>query len=402
MNTNLRKKGEIVSLSENNFSKSSDTSLNKFLLAKRYIAQRYLLRFNEVSLDFEWKIKNSDEPFQLMNEYNIFVELQENGLNLSFNNLMALLKSDYVERYDPISSYFEELPTWDGDDHIGNLANHIKATHAEAFTHHFRKWLVRAVACALLPNYFNKQMFVLVGEAQNTGKSTFCRFLCPPALDRYIAENISTDKDSRIALAKNFIINQDELETMTRVDINGLKSLMSKDKVNDRIPYDRKVSIMPRRCSFIGSTNQYEFLSDESGSVRWLCFEITGIDWDYSKRVDINKVYAQAYHLFRSKDFDYEMTREEIQENNRRNRVYFIPTMEQVLVEKYFIPSEERSDKYFFQPRMVVDRLLELTDGKVKITPVGIGKALRHFGFERAKHPRYQVYGYYLKSRNDK
>lgn len=374
---------------------ADESRLNKFILAKRYLSKNYFIRFNEVSLDFEYKPKNSDDPFKILNENNIFVELQEKGLSISLTNLMAILKSDFVERYDPITSYFENLPPWDGADHIELLANHVKAKNQKEFNHHFRKWLVRAVACATLPKYFNKQMLVFIGDEQNTGKTTYCRFLCPPNLSNYISENISIDKDSRIALAKNFLINQDELETMTKGNINGLKSLMSKDKVNDRLPYDRKNSVLPRRCSFIASTNQFEFLSDESGSVRWLCFEINGIDWNYSKCINIDKVYAQAYHLLRN-GLEYEMTIQEIKENNRRNRSYFIPTFEQVLIEKYFKPCKERDDRNFYQPTQVVRKLIELTDSKTKITPVGIGKALKHLGFIREKHSRLQVYGYYI------
>ncbi|MFW5872095.1 MAG: VapE domain-containing protein [bacterium] len=383
-----------------NSAQADETRLNRFILAKRFLSQRYIIRFNEVSFDFEYKHKDSDDQFKVLNENNIYVEIQENGLNISLPNLMAILKSDFVKRYDPITSYFENLASWDGIDHIELLANHVKAKNQKIFNHHFRKWLVRAVACATAPNYFNKQMLVLIGDEQNTGKSTYCRFLCPPSLSNYIAENISIDKDSRIALAKNFLINQDELETMTKGDINGLKSLMSKDKVNDRLPYDRKNSILPRRCSFIASTNQFEFLSDETGSVRWLCFEISGIDWNYSKCINIDKVYAQAYHLLMSGNFEYEMTPQEIKENNRRNRSYFIPTFEQVLVEKYFKPCKEKDDRNFYQPTQVVRKLIELTDSKVKVTPVGIEKALKHLGFVREKHPRYQVYGYYIKINN--
>lgn len=45
--------------------------------------------------------------------------------------------------------------------------------------------------------------------------------------------------------------------------------------------------------SFIGSTSRATFLNDETGSVRWLCFELMGkIDFVYSKNVDIDKVWA--------------------------------------------------------------------------------------------------------------
>lgn len=377
-----------------------ENRLNKFTLAKKYLFKKFEIRFNEVSLDFEYREKGSSKEFIVLNENNIFIELQENGLNISINNLVALLRSDFVEKFDPILHYFENLPQWDGIDHIESLAKYVKARDQKAFNHHFKKWLVRSVACAVIPVFFNKQIFTFISSTQNTGKSTFCRFLCPLQLSKYITENISTDKDSRIAITKNFLVNQDELSTMTRVDINALKSMLSQPTINERLPYDRKNSILPRRCSFMASTNSIEFLSDETGSVRWLCFEIESIDWNYSKDINIDKVYAQAYHLLKSGAFEYEMSPKEIEENNKRNRSFFIPTLEQVMIEKFFIQSKEKNDNCFFQSTQVVSRILELTDGKVRITPVGIGKALNYLGYEREKNSKFQVYGYYIQEKN--
>ena len=62
------------------------------------------------------------------------------------------------------------------------------------------------------------------------------------------------------------------------------------------------------------------FLNDETGSVRWLCFELKGrIDFAYSKEVDINKVWSQAYHLdYSDHTFNAELFISDIQENEDR------------------------------------------------------------------------------------
>ena len=94
----------------------------------------------------------------------------------------------------------------------------------------------------------------MVHELQNSGKTTFIRFLCPPALKNYMTENISFDKDSLIALIENFIINLDELATFSKVEINSLKSILSKSFIKERHPFERKAKKLSRRASFIGST----------------------------------------------------------------------------------------------------------------------------------------------------
>jgi len=139
---------------------------------------------------------------------------------LSLSNWIALLKSDFVPQYDPLTDYFAHLPAWNGNPNIQRLASFVKTKDQAVWEKHLKKYLVLAVKCAIVPFYYNKQALLLVDPRQNSGKSTFCRFLCPPSLKDYIAEDITTDKDSRILLAKNIIIHLDELALLSKKDIN--------------------------------------------------------------------------------------------------------------------------------------------------------------------------------------
>ena len=367
---------------------------NKFHLAMEFIKENFEIRRNIVTMEFE--CREIDKPtFQNMNEFNIYVKMQMSGLNISLNNLVALLRSDIISSYNPFQQYFDGLPKWDGKtDDISFLANFIKTRDRERFNRHFKKWMVRVVACALDDSFFNKQAFILVHEKQNSGKSTFCRFLCPPALSDYIAENLSIDKDSRILLTRNLLINLDELSTLSKIEINSLKSLFSKDKINDRLPYDRRNSIIPRRCSFIGSTNQTEFLNDESGSVRWLCFIIDEIDWSYSQKVVMDNVYAQAYHLYKS-GFNCNLTADEIKENEEYNRQFQVVSSEKELINKFLSPASKEHHDKFMTATDILLHLTQTTESRVKLNIINIGKALKICGFERVKHGLDKVYGYY-------
>jgi len=361
-----------------------------------YILAKYEIRFNTVSLEIEYRLKENPGKFKLLNENTLFVELLIKGFSLSINTLYALLKSDFIISYDPFEEYFKNLSAWDGTDYIEKLANHIKTKDQIAFNNHFKKWIVRVVACALLPDYYNKQALILIGENQNTGKSTFCRFLCPPALSKYIAENISTDKDSRILLAKNLLINLDELALMGRSDLNSLKAYFSKTMINERLPWGRNATIILRRCSFIGSTNQNEFLADETGSVRWLCFEIDSIDWDYKTVIPIDKVYSQAYYLLKSGTFNYNMTGEEIRDNEKRNRDFQLSTPERELLRKYL--DNGTISKEFMTPTDIMQIINRSTGNQFGINHIQIGKALKMMGYKRIKQKG--IYGYNLADKN--
>jgi predicted P-loop ATPase len=249
----------------------------------------------------------------------------------------------------PFLQYFEALPEWDEcTDYVSHLCSFVKAKDRERFDHHLLKWLVRAVKTATMPDSYNKQAFVLVSNRQNSGKSTFCRFLCPKALSAYIAENIGTDKDSHVAITENFLINLDELSQAEKAEIKAFKSMFSKDKVKARLTYDKRASIHVRRASFLGSTDKWEFLTDENGSVRWLCMEIDYIDWNYSKEVDMDKVYSMVWHLAKDKEFVSELTRAEIEENDRVNKKFQVSSAESDLIDRFFEPAGEDDGGFFY------------------------------------------------------
>ena len=186
----------------------------------------YDLRFNEIMGVVEGRKKDEDE-FKILNENNIYIQLLSSGYRVSFSNLGALLNSEFVKPYNPFKAYFDALPPWtpEDPDHIEILANHVIALDQAQFNHHFKKMMVRTIACAIDDHVFNKHAFILVGGEQNTGKSTFCRYLVPNALNDYFTESIPNDKDGLISLCENFIINQDELSTLSRFELNHLKSL---------------------------------------------------------------------------------------------------------------------------------------------------------------------------------
>ena len=368
-----------------------------------YLTNHFNFRLNDITGAIEFS-KKENTDWEELKEYNVYRQLKLEGFVINLNELIYLLKSDFVDRFDPFLSYFEGLPVWDGcTDYIKQLCSYVKLRNAERFERHFKKWLVRAIRCALVDQYCNKNAIILVHDAQNSGKTTFIRFLCPPKLKDYMTENISFDKDSLIALIENFIINLDELATFTKVEINALKSILSKSFVKERHPFERKAKKLSRKASFIGSTNMTEFLTDPTGNVRWIPFEITGIDWSYSNDIDIDTVWAQAYALHKA-GFNCEVTAEEIKENETENRNFTVISLEMELIMKHYEPGTKADKDLFLTNGEIEIALRKETDGFVKISGNQLGKALRMLGFIRDN--RYQqgkefpIKAYYLKFRN--
>jgi predicted P-loop ATPase len=360
----------------------------------------YDLRLNQITNLVEGREKNQSD-FKPLNENDLFVQLLSCGYHISIGNLCALLNSQFVPVYNPFITYFKSLPVWDGKvDYIEKLACHVKAKDQRQFNLHFKKMLVRCIPGSVDDKYFNKHAFILVGSSQNTGKSTFCRGLCPSELSNYLSETIPNDKDGLISLCENFLINLDELSTLSKFELNHLKSLFSKDRVKVRHPFARKSQTDPRRASFIGSTNEATFLTDSTGSVRWLCFEIDSIDWNYSKVVEIDNIWSQAYTLYNS-GFKFQLTPEEIRENETRNQQFQQVTMEYDYINKYLSPGSEINNDAFWTPTEIRDHIISKSDHKADIKSLEkLGRALIQLGFirtpKRSPEKQYPVYGYYV------
>lgn len=357
---------------------------SNFFLIEKYLSERYDFRYNEVSNELEHRKKNESE-YTALKEDNIYRLLKLNNWKVSQADLSAILRSDFVPVHNPLERYFSSLPSVTGTENIDKLCTFIHTENPgdqERFNLHFKKMLVRSIACSL-DGVFNKHCLVFIG-AQGNGKTTFQRWLVPPRLKNYFTENFSTDKDSLIALSENFFIILDELATLHRSELTTLKSFFTKDKIKVRRPFAKKPEMTIRRANFIGSTNKYEFLSDETGSVRWLCFAIDKIDFTYSSEIKCDSIWAEAYSLYKNK-FMYQLSGDELSRNEDVNKEHQILSVEMELIQKHFAPARTESEaNCILTASEIMEYLTKDYDRILKnINIISIGKSLKFLGFKQ-------------------
>ena len=102
-------------------------------------------------------------------------------------------------------------------------------------------------------------------------------------------------KDFYMLLQGNTIVEFSEGETLSRGEIKQLKAVITTQYDKYRSPYERYVQTHPRRCVFAMTTNQTEYLKDETGNRRWLPVTTVGvanIEWLKQNR---DQLYAEAY-----------------------------------------------------------------------------------------------------------
>ncbi len=380
---------------------SSEFGYNEFPKVRKveiWLSKRWSFKFNNVTAQPEVSELGSSQLITV-NPDELYRQLSLSKFKFPLADIKSLIKSEFVKPYDPILEYFNSL-TWDGKDYISQLASYIKTDNDDDFwPKQFRKSLIRSINCGL-GRKENRIVMVLYGEKQETGKSTFIRFLSPFPDSRYFTESPiigGNQKDTEIRFSENFIYNIEELAGLSRIDINKLKADISKQSIKERRSYAAFETSAPRRCNFWASTNVKEFLYDDENT-RWLVFNINKISWDYKKEIDINKVWAQAWHLYQSGESG-ELDNEDRAIREHLNNDYRYTRTEEELLPRYFEFVEKGTGEF-----MSATEIAMYLNGKsphLKINHNNIGKTIKNiFNVEscQCKINGKNTRGYWVKS----
>ena len=377
--------------SEDDEDKPKPTQIDRLEL---FLSNKYVFRHNIVSgkLEFQYFGK---KKWNVMNDFienSMLRECLKGRIRTNLSSLRNLLYSDFCELFNPFEDYFFNLPTYDEKtDYITELANTITTTKQELWQQCFKKWLVAMVGCVLDEKVINHTVIVFSGK-QGLGKTTWVEKLVPKQLKEYLFSGTinPNNKDTLVQLAECMLINLDELENLNRSEIGSLKEIITKTQIRMRKAYGHNNETMPRRASFAGSVNTAQFLNDSTGSRRFLCFELEGIQYQHD--VDINLAFSQALFLFKS-GFRFWFDQEEIKSITENNEQYQLRSPEEELLLTWFEPCEKEKATHFLNASQIGAKLAEkakinLNDGTIN----KIGKALKKHNFIRLMRKGSPVY----------
>ena len=328
-----------------------------------YLSTHYEFRYNTVLGRTEYRSKN-DAHFSKVGRYEINTLRREIdndiGIITSSENLYSIIESSFSPRINPIQEYFKGLPLIDignsnrdcGNDvslslkAIPALASCVAVRNPDKWMPYLTKWLVAVVANAMDDRECrNHTCLVLTGE-QGKFKTTFLDLLCPPKLHgySYTGKIYPQEKDTLTYIGQNLIVNiDDQLKALNKRDENELKNLITCPMVKYRMPYDKYVEEYPHLASFVASVNGNDFLTDPTGSRRFLPFEVLSIDIERAEAFSMNNVYAEAKALLKS-GFRYWFDDDQIAELYRESEDFQVQTAEMELLLRCFEkPTEDES-----------------------------------------------------------
>ena len=334
-----------------------------------YLSTHYEFRYNTVLGRTEYRGKD-EAYFSKVGRYEINTlrrELDNDvGITTSSDNLYSIIESSFSPRINPIQEYFRQLPlvddigNYDGNNEnnkcfensslslktIPDLESCVVVRNSDKWLPYLTKWLVAVVANAMDDRECrNHTCLVLTGE-QGKFKTTFLDLLGPPALHgySYTGKIYPQEKDTLTYIGQNLIVNiDDQLKALNKRDENELKNLITCPMVKYRMPYDKYVEEHPHLASFVASVNGNDFLTDPTGSRRFLPFEVLSIDIEKAKRISMDNVYAEAKALLKS-GFRYWFDDDEIAELYRESEDFQVQTAEMELLLRCFEkPTEDES-----------------------------------------------------------
>ena len=212
----------------------------------------------------------------------------------------ALLGVVSAERlYHPVKEYLSSL-SWDGKERLDTLLiDYLGAedtTYVRAVT---RKTLVAAVARIYRPGTKFDSILVLNG-AQGIGKSTLFSKLG----GRWYSDSLSIsdmrDKTAPEKLQGYWILELGELAGIKKLDVETVKSFITRVDDKYRQSYGVTVESHPRSCVIVGTTNSDGgFLRDITGNRRFWPVCVTGASkyhaWELS---DVDQVWAEAIERY--------------------------------------------------------------------------------------------------------
>ena len=188
------------------------------------------------------------------------------------------------------------MPEWDGVERVDTLLiDYLGAEDTSYVRAVTRKTLLAAVARIYEPGIKYDSVLVLNGK-QGIGKSTLFSRLGGKWYSDSLAISDMKDKTAPEKLQGYWILELGELAGIKKMDVETVKSFITRVDDKYRPSYGRTVESHPRQCIIVGSTNSDGgFLRDITGNRRFWPVRVRGESkhkpWEIE---DVDQIWAEA------------------------------------------------------------------------------------------------------------
>ncbi len=249
---------------------------------------------------------------QIVSNFPPFIKVKK---DMVFDAIIAVANAN---KYDSAKDYITSL-SWDG---INRLDHWLTHTYGVADTAYHQavgsNWFKGMVKRIMQPGCKFDHVLVLEGP-QGTKKSTSLGIIGGAW---HVETTMSTDtKDFFQQFQGKAIIEFSEGEILGRTETKRLKAIITMQYDRFRPAYGRLPIDFPRRCVFAMTTNQEEYLKDESGNRRWLpvaCVITANVEWLSENR---EQLFAEAYARIQKGESIWEFPEDETRAMQESRRI---------------------------------------------------------------------------------
>lgn len=234
---------------------------------------------------------------------------------------------EHVAHLNPFDTAVEWLTNlqWDGTPRVDNFLRDYFSAADDAYTRAVALYMWTAMAGRVLDGGCKADMVpVLVGK-QGVGKSLgINRMVVAP--EHTTSINLMTrDDDLSRRMRGKLVIEIGELRGLHSRDMESIKEFITKTHEMWTPKYKEFDTSFPRRCVFIGTTNQEDFLADTTGNRRWLPVGVGKVATAAIER-DRLQLWAEAAALYQSGGIAYKGVETDaaraVQEHHRMGDVW--------------------------------------------------------------------------------
>ena len=212
-----------------------------------------------------------------------------------------------LKPHNPVADWIESRP-WDGVNRLPEIYGTL--TEKEGFPEPLKqillqKWLLSAVAAALMPRGFKARGVLTFQGLQGIGKTSWLMSLVPDMVLRNKVVKVDhhldpSNKDSVLGAIVHWLVEIGELDSSFRKDVARLKGFLTSDSDKVRRPYARTESEYPRKTVFFATVNESNFLVDSTGNTRWWTIPLEKIN--HMHDIDTQQLFAQLAVSFKQGD----------------------------------------------------------------------------------------------------
>jgi predicted P-loop ATPase len=376
---------------------------NKVAEVQEFLNDNYEIRIKEFDTSKSYMRSKTKHYIKPITFDAISLHLIEAGITVSDALLHKILRSpNHMTTYNPIEEYFAGLRgKYKGLSHIDLLMSHLtmreypgkrKFYYQERMYVYMKKWFVATAACAL-GIWHNDVAMGLIHSREGIGKSFFfTEFIVPEQLRNLVADPKEDGKfNLEESFARCFLVYFDELFGINRRNEEEFKKVMRANQIDVYLPRESQPTRMKRIGSACFTSNKTPelggFLTSGMGYSRWLILEIEKINKEYSKKVDVDQIWAEALLLI-DQDFDYKWCETDWDEFEEHNRRYLKETTSMKYIKMYF-DFPINGEGQWLQPKEILSLLISTRklrrEDQHLVSVEKLGEALNALNFEKQK-----------------